>query len=98
MEDVRKLSADEEALAWERYLKKYYNTIFRERIEGRLEELAAEMYEEEIRDGFVTSQMRAKLRSSSLSPHEPGQYRSPRQIRIAFEWGYPEYLSVSRRI
>lgn len=95
MEDVRKLSSDEEALAWERYLKKYYNTIFRERIEGRLEELAAEMYEEEIRDGFVTSQDAGKAEIKFAQPMNLDSIDPRDKIRIAFEWGYPEYLGLT---
>ncbi|MEC7947158.1 MAG: hypothetical protein VX265_06285, partial [Myxococcota bacterium] len=44
LEDAGRYGADEEALAWERYLKKYPNSLFRARVEARLEELSEQMY------------------------------------------------------
>jgi hypothetical protein len=95
LEEVRRLSADEEALAWERYLKKYYNTIFRERVEARLEELAGEMYDEEIEQSYVTSQDAGKAEINFAQPMMLDSFDPRDKIHIGFEWGYPEYLGLT---
>ncbi|TVQ91382.1 MAG: hypothetical protein EA397_10005 [Deltaproteobacteria bacterium] len=43
-EEYSNYSADEEMLAWERYLREYPNAIYKERIERRLEELEEQLY------------------------------------------------------
>ena len=50
LEEFSRFGPDEEALAWEKYLKKYPNSLFRSRIEKRLEELSEELYSSYLED------------------------------------------------
>lgn len=43
-ESMEKMSADEEVMAWEAYLQKYPNSIFREAVETRIDELDKSQY------------------------------------------------------
>ncbi len=45
---VREMNPDEEQIAWENYLRKYPNSLFRDRIELRMEELSNLMFGERV--------------------------------------------------
>lgn len=93
-EKVEDYVIDEELVAWEGYLEDYPNTLFRDRIEKRMDELEARMYEERLDlDGpdrvdadkrdFAFSQA---LLLSSLNPRT--------RLQAGFEWGLPNYMNL----
>jgi len=94
VDEVRGLPADEEALAWERYLKTYPNTSFGNRIEERLTELEKEMFGGAIEGPGGSNSLdagRAELHFAqpvSLENIDPIT-----KIRIGFEAGLPDYTS-----
>ncbi len=45
---VSEYNADEEQIKWEQYLEKYPKSLFRDRIEARMDELSNEMYSERV--------------------------------------------------
>ncbi|MCB9764813.1 MAG: hypothetical protein H6739_33870 [Alphaproteobacteria bacterium] len=55
------LGPEEELLSWERYLDKYPNSLFKDRIDQRMEELTTELYDERLdgdRDGYTDNKDR----------------------------------------
>ena len=94
LEKVKDLTPDEEALAWERYLKKYPKSTFKSRIEQRLEELGSQIYDEHIEDTVAknTDAGRAEIKFSQPSSLEAIDPRS--RIRAGFEFGRPDYATL----
>ncbi len=94
LEKVSDLGPDEESLAWERYLKKYPNSLFKSRIDARMDQLAGDMYSERIEDSYqrIVDAGKAEIQFS-----QPLQLESidPRtRIHGGFEWGFPAYINL----
>ncbi|MCB9743597.1 MAG: hypothetical protein H6740_13435 [Alphaproteobacteria bacterium] len=87
------LGPEEELLSWERYLEKYPNSLFKERIEVRMEELTSEIYGERIgddRSGYSD----AKDRELYFSHPMLLENIDPRsRLRGGFELGLGSYYS-----
>ncbi len=91
--EVRNLAPDEEIIAWEQYFDLYPNTLFRERIDKRIEELSSEMYSYIDRDegGYVDAGDREiKIAQGMLI--EPLNPRD--RAQVGFEWGLPSYMNL----
>lgn len=93
-EKVQRYVPDEEIIAWEEYLEKYPNSVFRDRIEDRMEALLAGMYEERIDrpgDGRLDADQREipfaqPLLLENINPSNRAQ--------AGFEWGLPNYMNL----
>ena len=95
LESMEDLGPDEEALSWERYLKKYPKSIFRSRIEERMDELAGQMYDQDIfqdQTGRLVDAGSAELNFTQPMLLENIDPRS--KLRAGFEWGYPSYINL----
>lgn len=88
------LTADEEALAWERYLRKYPKSLFRSKIDQRLEEINASLYADEIdtNSGRTNDAGRQELFFAQPMQLESIDPRS--RLRAGFEWGFPSYVNL----
>jgi hypothetical protein len=93
LEQYGELGPDEEALAWERYLQRYPASLFRTRIEARMEELNQSMYGEMVEDSVRTTDAgKAELRFAQPLLLESLDPRS--KIRAGFEWGFPSWVNL----
>lgn len=94
LEKMDGLGADEEALAWERYLKKYPNSQFRGRIEERMDDLARSLYDERLEvstEGGLMDAGAAELRFAQPMLLESIDPRT--KLRFGFELGFPSWLN-----
>jgi hypothetical protein len=92
--DVKEFPPEEELIAWERYFDEHYKTLFRPRIDERMETLSSLLYGERIQDEtatFVDAQDREIYISQPISLDS----LDPRtRIRAGIEYGFPGYFSV----
>ncbi len=95
LEEVGRFGADEEALAWEKYLKKYPNSIFRSRIETRLEELSEEMYSSYLEDDVERTTDGGKRELNFAIPMVLENIDPRSKLRAGFAWGIPNYLNLA---
>ncbi|HJN75842.1 MAG TPA: hypothetical protein QGF58_18070 [Myxococcota bacterium] len=88
IDNMDDLGPEEELISWERYLEKYPNTLFGERIEKRMEEIGDDLYGERIDDG--TSGYRdAKDREIGLTSPQLMEPVDPRtKVRAGVELGF----------
>lgn len=95
VDEVRPLPPDEEALAWERYMREYPNTIFRSRIEERLTELERTMFSEELGGLDTPSGQRdaAKQELYFAQPIGLENIDPITKIRVGGELGLPNYAN-----
>lgn len=92
IDEVRGLPADEESIAWERYLEEYPNTSFRSRIDERLNELEAEMFGGSITGpGGSTSLDAGRAELHFAQPIGLENIDPITKLRIGFELGLPNY-------
>jgi hypothetical protein len=94
LEEVSDLVPDEEALAWERYLKKYPNSLFQSRIDEHLTDLGDEMYDERIEDRYIQVEDAGKAEIHFSQPLLLDSLDPRNKIRVGFEWGYPSYFNL----
>lgn len=91
---LSKLGPDEEMAGWEAYLAQYSDSVYRTRIEHRIEELEDLMYGQRIGgtgDGTVDASQ-AELRFAHPLQLENIDPRT--RISAAFEWGLPDYMNL----
>lgn len=91
-EEVERLPPEEEAMAWEKYLREYPNTQFRTRIESRIEKLEDRMYDSRI----VDEEERVEAGKAELNFAQPFTIESidPRKkVRAGVEFGLPGYVA-----
>lgn len=94
VEKMKGKDPDAELLEWERYLKKYPNSLFRSRIQDRMSELEASMFDTrlgESSEGGLLDAGKAELRFAQPFLLESIDPRT--KLRVAFELGFPEYLA-----
>ncbi len=92
IEQMDDLPLEEEVIAWERYLEKYPNTLFRDRIEIRMDEVTAELYGERIDDGG-SGYVDAKDREIEFAHPVQLENIDPRtRLRVAVEMGFPSWV------
>ena len=89
------MDPDEESLAWERYLKKYPSSLFRARIEERMEQLANSMYDERLGASSEGGSMDAGYGEIRFAQPVTLESIDPRsRIHGGLEWGFPEWFNV----
>ncbi len=96
MDSMKHLGPDEEIIAWERYLDRYPNSIFKDRIQSRIEELSTGLYDERVPQstsfgggagaGHAELDFAAPVLLESIDPRD--------RLRASFEIGFPEYLNL----
>lgn len=92
----REMSPEEELIAWEQYLQKYPKSLFRERIDERVETLSADMYNERV-PGSDRGARASDAARRELNFFQPVHMSSadPRQkIILEAGWGFPNWVSV----
>jgi hypothetical protein len=90
---VRDLDADEEVIAWERYLAKYPDTEFRDRIQDRIDVLMEGIYGERIDSGGrVVDADEQEIRFAQALLLENINPRT--RLQVGFEWGLPDYMNL----
>jgi hypothetical protein len=90
-----RLSPDEEALAWERYLRKYPNSIFNSQISQRVDELNSQLYEDALfGDGPGRVQDASKRELHYAQPMLLESIDPRTKLRAGFEWGYPNWVNL----
>ena len=90
-----RLSPDEEALAWERYLRKYPNSIFQTQIQARVDELSSELYEDAMFGGGSGRVVDAAKRELHFAQPMLLESIDPRtKLRAGFEWGYLDWVNL----
>ncbi len=93
LEQNSELGPDEEALAWERYLQKYPRSLFRQRIETRMDEVNQELYDDYIEESVRTTDAgKSEIRFTQPMFLESIDPRS--KLRAGFEWGYPDWVNL----
>ncbi|MFT7519892.1 MAG: hypothetical protein ACI9MC_002036 [Kiritimatiellia bacterium] len=93
-EEFGELATDEEMLAWDRYLKEYPKSVYKDRIERHLDDLEALLYKER----------HAREDDSRLDndrrevPISQGLFLTSLNTRskatFGFEWGLPSYMNL----
>jgi len=92
-DDVRDLDADEEVIAWERYLSKYPDTEFRDRIQDRIDTLMEGIYGERIdTGGGAVDADRQEIKFAQALLLENINPRT--RLQLGFEWGLPDYMNL----
>lgn len=92
---LNEATPDEELIAWESYLKKYPKSLFRERVETRMEELSAELFGERV-PGSDRGARREDAADRELNFTSPLQFTSadPRtRIGGSAEIGIPNWFA-----
>ena len=88
------LGPEEEIISWERYLDKYPNTLFRDRVDTRIDELNDEIYGERI-EGDDAGYRDAKDRELNIATPLLLESFDPRsKARVAFQVGFPDYAAA----
>jgi hypothetical protein len=95
LQEYERLSPDEEALAWERYLRKYPNSIFRSKVDKRLEDLNSELYEDAMfGDGSGRVEDASKRELHFAQPILLESIDPRTKLRAGFEWGYRDWVNL----
>jgi hypothetical protein len=97
LDGIEDLGPDEEIIQWERYLQEYPNSLFKDHIQRRIDELTEFQYSERLpgEEGFegIVDAGRREIKLS-LPRHMDGV--DPRtKIRGGFEWGYPQFMGLT---
>jgi hypothetical protein len=93
-EKVKDEPPDEELIRWEAYLEKYPNSLFKDRIEKRMEELEQLMYAERIDEGGE-ERLDADQKEVVFSQGLQLDNINPRdRLQFGFEWGIPNYINL----
>lgn len=94
VEDFGELAPDEEMLAWDRYLKDYPKSLYKDRIERRQEELEEQLYLER-KSGPDDSRLDADQREVPISQALLLENINPRtKLLTGLEWGLPSYINL----
>jgi hypothetical protein len=93
---LKRLGADEQLAGWEQYLASYPTTVFRPRIEARMDELMTELYSGRISTGdggnSEVDALRAEIPFSQAMQLENLNPRT--RLQAGFEWGLPSYVNL----
>jgi hypothetical protein len=95
MDELEDLGPDEEIIQWEEYLEKYPNSLFKDRIQSRIDVISENQYDERVpsSEGFGDLDAgRREIRLAAPLHLEPIDPRT--RLRAAFEWGYPEWVNL----
>ncbi len=92
--NLSRLPPDEELLGWENYLATYPSSVFRPRIEARMQELETEMYDQR-RPGTATGEVDAQDQQIDFAHAMQLEQLNPRtRLQAGFEWGLTDYMNL----
>mgnify|MGYP000206046223 CR=1 FL=1 len=98
---LAKMPADEQLLGWDQYLADYPNTVFRERILARKQELEDQLYANPSgrrpTTGNTTGRPGVDAQDQELDfahAMQLGQLNTRSRIQAGFEWGLPNYINL----
>ena len=91
---IADLSVEDRVIKWEVYLKKYPNSIFKERIQEEIDQLQDEMFSEDLsfdrevdkEDGDKEIYFTLPMQVESIDPRT--------KVRFGFEMGLPQYINL----
>lgn len=93
-EEFSNYTPDEEMLAWERYLREYPNSIYKERIERRLEDLEEALYRQR-KGPAQETRLDGDMREVPISQGLLIENINPTtRVQSGFEWGIPDYINL----
>ncbi|MFK7928491.1 MAG: hypothetical protein AB8H79_09890 [Myxococcota bacterium] len=94
VEDFGELAPDEEMLAWDRYLKDYPESLYKDRIESRQDDLEEMLYRER-KSTEDDKRLDADQREVPISQGLLIENINPRtKILTGLEWGLPSYINL----
>jgi hypothetical protein len=93
LEEVSRYAPDEEALAWERYVKKYPKSLFLKQINERIDTLSKEMYDSYIEDEVGRTGDAGKQEINFTIPMQLENIDPRTKLRAGFEWGFPNWIN-----
>jgi hypothetical protein len=91
------MTPDEETIAWEEYLRKYPSSLFKDRIDARMEELSTLLFSERV-PGSDRGARALDAAKRELNFATPARFLGvdPRsKIRFGFEWGFPAWFGLT---
>lgn len=88
------MTPDEEALTWEAYLKKYPKTLFKDRIEERMDELGALMFGERVpgSDKGARAVDAAQRELNFAVPFSLSPIDTRSHVSLGVQWGFPAWF------
>lgn len=92
--EYEEFAPDEEMLAWERYLQKYPNSLYKTRIERRIDDLEEILYLDR-KTNPDEERLDADQRDVPISQGLLLQNINPTtRLLTGFEWGLPDYINL----
>ena len=91
VEQLKDFAPDEELAEWEAYLEKYPDSLFKERIKKRQEELEDAMY---VRHGGDDGKDAQDDEIDLAVPLQLDNINPRRMMQAGFEWGLPDYINI----
>ncbi len=93
---VRDLNPDEEQIKWEQYLEKYPKSLFRDRIESRMDDLSNQMFSERIPTGDDASKVDGKDKEINFADGWRLMGLDPKtKVSGGFELGIPNWFGLN---
>lgn len=94
VEDYSEFAPDEEMIAWERYLEKYPESLYKDRIERRMDDLEEQLYRDR-KAPDEDNRLDADKRDVPISQALLLQNINPTsRLQTGFEWGLPSYINL----
>jgi hypothetical protein len=94
IDEMKGWAADEEAMEWEQYLKRYPNSLFRSRIEARMDELGEKMFDQHLTASTTGSTDAGERELFFATPLQLENLDPRSKLRFGFEWGFPQHFSL----
>ena len=96
LDGIEDLGPDEEIIQWERYLEKYPNSLFKDHIQRRVDELTEFQYSERVRgdEGFGGIVDAGRREIKLAQPRHLDSIDPRTKLRAGFEWGFPSYINL----
>ncbi len=94
IDEMKGWAADEEAMEWEQYLKRYPNSLFRSRIEARMDELGERMFDQHLTASSTGSSDAGERELLFATPLQLENIDPRSKLRFGFEWGFPQHFSL----
>ena len=94
LDEMKGWAADEEAMEWEAYLKQYPNSLFRSRIEARMDELGEKMFDQHLTASTTGSTDAAAQELFFATPLHLENIDPRSKLRAGFEWGFPQHFGL----
>lgn len=91
---VANMTPDEELLSWESYVQRYPKSLFRERIDNRMEELSALLFSERVAgsDRGARAQDGAKRELDFATPVKLAPVDTRTHASVGVQYGFPGYV------